>query len=178
MGSPKNFKEIFQSLPKHRSKYAIAAPIPSQPPTKVLTLEQIERQKQQFKEMMELVNSTKCPLCKSQLDGPVYFYYADVYCCVNGEAEYKAHFSYGLKEPQNELSTIYCTSYAYEIFNEYLSPDNYKNTLFKVDLNSHYYHNRRSREKLIDYEGVKLFIDKNFSEERIIKKIKLYRVFS
>lgn len=178
MSGPKSFKEIFADLPKHRSKYAIAAPIPPQEPRKTITQEQIERQKRQLKEMMDLVNTTKCPLCKSQLDGPVYFYYADVYCCSNGEAEYKAHFSYGLNEPQSEVSTIYGGNYAYEIYNEYQAPGVYHNIMYKVDLNSHFHHSRRTREKVIDYEGVKLFIDKNISEKKILKKIKLYRVFS
>lgn len=179
MGSPKNFKEIFQALPKQRQKFAVYAPLPSAPPAKIITPAQREKQQQQYKEMMELVNSERCPLCGAQLDGGVYYSHADVWCAANGEDEYKAHYIYGLKVPQYNTSTIYTDIHAYEIYHQYISDKEYLNIMYKIDLSSYNkVYRQRNKEKILDYKGTKLFLDKNISEEKILKKLKLYRVFS
>lgn len=130
--------------------------------------------------MMARVNEDRCPVCKCQLDGAVYFYYADVYCCSGGEDEYKAHYEYSNREPVLSRTTVYTLNgnSAYEIHHQYLNQEEYRNTIYRLDLGLSGRWREANKLCALDYKGTKLFLDKNLDEEAITKKLKLYRVFS
>lgn len=178
MGSPKNFREIFKSLPKQRQKTAIYAPLPPQPPAKTISSAQKALQEQQYKEMWEFVNSERCPCCGAQLDGGISYERANVYCSTNGEEEYKAVYVYGLKIAQHSRFTIYGSTFAYEVINEFISEDIFRNIVFKIDLSYNKAFQQKLKEKVLSYEGKRLLLDKKLDEQAILKKLKLYQTFS
>ena len=67
-----------------------------------------------YKEFKQFINSLRCPLCNSQLDGNVHPKEARIYC-VTDNNEYKATWHPNQESPEFELIHYTYPQYGYEI---------------------------------------------------------------
>lgn len=175
--SPKSFKQM-TFPPARQGTNAVYALLPPPPPPRSITATEAKRRADQLEEMKVFCNAERCPICDAQLDGRIGYDSATLYCAANGEAEYKAHYKYGLSHPHWSVVTYYTTHFGFEIESSYVEGNMFKNTIYKVDLQLNKKYRQLDKKKLLDYEGAKLLLKKNLSEEQILEKIKLYTLFS
>lgn len=174
---PKNFRQI-QFPPSRGTQNAVYAPLPAPPKPRTITEKESQRRADQYQLMRQFINNRRCPLCEAQLDGKIAYDQSTVWCCVNGEREYKVNFKYGMEKPNWCVTTYYTTMFAFEIETQLVIDDMYRNTVFKIDLNLNKKFQQLEKKTLFTYEGAPLTLPKNLSEEKILEKIKLYTLFS
>jgi hypothetical protein len=174
---PDNFKTMSFPSPRDGTT-AIYAPLPSAPPTRTITLTEAETRALQLREMKKFINNERCPVCFAQLDGPVGFDRATVFCSAGGEKEYKAHYRLYQSFPHWSVVTFYQTHFAFEITNTHITDELFENIICKIDLSFNEKFQQRSKKELLKYEGSRLIIKANLTEEQLISKIKLYTLFS
>ena len=174
---PDSFKTM--SFPKPRDGVAaVYAPLPIATPSKTITSTEAERRNLQYKEMKKFINNERCPVCSGQLDGPIGFDAATVYCRVGGDDEYKARYVYGNILPDWSRITLYTTHFAFEIESQHITEDMFLNHLYKLDLSLNPRYQQRSKKELLKYEGSRLMLKANLTEEQLLNKIKLFTLFS
>jgi len=175
---PKSFKNMSFPPPRCGTTTAVYAPLPKPPPTRVITPTEQERRALQLKEMKLFINNQKCPMCGAQLDGPIGYDKATVFCRSGGEKEYKAHYKYGMETPYWSVSTFYTTHFAFEVENTHLTDELFKNIIYKIDLSLNERFQQREKKEILNYEGERLLLKGGLTEERLLEKIKLYTLFS
>ncbi len=164
--------------PSRNGQSAVYAPLPPAPKPRTISQNEAQRRADQLRLMKDFINAQRCPICDAQLEGSVAYDHATVYCCAGGEAEYKAHYKFGLDKPHWSVSTYYTTNVGFEIENQHVVDDMYRNTVYKLDLTLNKKFQQREKKTLFTYEGAPLALKKNLSEEQILEKIKLYTLFS
>lgn len=174
---PKSFKE-FKFPPSRGTQNAVYAPLPPPPKPRTITEKEAQRRADQYQVMRQFVNGQRCPVCEAQLEGKIGYDQSTVYCCANGEREYKVNFKYGNEKPNWCVTTYYTTHFAFEVETQHVVDDMYKNTVFKIDLNLNKRFQQLEKKMLFSYEGAPMVLKKNLSEEQILEKIKLYTLFS
>lgn len=174
---PKNFKEMIFP-PSRDGQYAVYAPLPPAPKPRTITVTEAQKRAVQLEEMKSFVNTQRCPACDAQLDGGIAYNQATLYCCANGEREYKVNFKYGLPHPHRSVTTYYTTHFAFEIENLHIEDNLFKNTIYKIDLSLNKKFQQSQKKTLFSYEGARLVLKKNISEEDLLSKIDLYVLFS
>ncbi len=174
---PDSFKTM--SFPKPRDGVAaVYAPIVPSPPSKTISLTESERRNLQFKEMKRFVNNERCPVCLGQLDGPIGYDAATVYCRVGEAREYQARYVFGNNLPDWSKITLYTTYYAFEIESKHITEDMFLNQLYKLDLSLSPRYQQSNKKELLKYEGSRLLLRSNLTEEQLLNKIKLFTLFS
>lgn len=141
------------------------------PSNKIFTPQEIAHKK--------FINSLRCPLCGSQLDGNPFL---NIYC-VAAEYEYMASYLIGEKVPDFEdiLITFEDLQIQYRIC--YSSGPDYGTTLYQLDMQlpeKMRYHHRKT---ILEIRGVRLtnllkLQDLKLDKEKFLEKIKLYSTFS
>jgi hypothetical protein len=175
--SPKSFRDM--KFPTSRDgTIAIYAPLPPAPPPHTITKTEAQRRAEQYLVMRQFINDQRCPVCDAQLEGKIGYDQSTVYCCSGGEREYRANFKYGNEKANWSITTYYTTMFAFEIETQYVVDDMYKNTVYKIDLNLNKKFQQLEKKMLFSYEGARMALKKNLSEEQILEKIKLYTLFS
>lgn len=174
---PKNFKSM-TFPPARDGTCAVYAPLPKPPSPKAITLTESQQRAKQLEEMKVFANKQRCPVCDAQLDGPIGYDCAILYCRLNGEQQYKVYFKYGLEHIHWSITTYYTEHYAYEIETSYIEGNLFSNTLFKIDLSFNKKFQQSTKKNIFSYEGAILTFQKNISEEDLMSKIKLYTLFS
>lgn len=160
------------------SRTAVYAPLPPAPPPKTITPTEAERRALQLKQMKAFINNQRCPICESQLEGTIGYDAATVYCCAGGQKEYKARYVFGNDLPAWSVTTLYTTHFGFEIENRHVTDELYKNTIYKIDLSLNERFQQREKKSILNYEGARLLIKTNLTEEQLMEKIKLYTLFS
>lgn len=174
---PKSFKQM-QFPPNRNGTPAVYAPLPPAPTPRTITSNEVKRRAAQLQDMKAFINDERCPVCQAQLDGRIAYDTATVYCAEGGEQQYRAHYKYGLDKPVWSITTYYTTMFAFEIHAEYMEDELYRNTVFKVDLNLNKKFQQAEKKELFSYEGARLALKNNLTEEQILEKMKLYTLFS
>lgn len=174
MGSPKSFKDLFVNKIKvpfeGGSKIFV-------PPAVHKTIDQEIQHEKTRKELIKFVNTQKCVVCGMQLDGPVNYEYAELYCVYNS-SHYKCKFIPGFQLPTESMAVYNFTSEGYQVENDRLDGFNFKNTVYKLDLNLIEKFRYRDKKLLVSYGGAFLKFKKNLSEQEFVQKLKIYMVFS
>ena len=165
-------------MPKKRLNLQFRPSYISRPLPAAETVEQVLIQKAQYKEMFAKVNAEQCPVCFGQLDGEVYFSHANVYCCANGEEEYKVFYRYGVEYPVYTRTTIYLGCYGYEVDSEWMTDDDFNNVICRFNLNLNFRESDDIKEKLLDFIGERFVFDADSDEKSLMNKINLYRTLS
>lgn len=133
-----------------------------------------------FIEFKKFVNSLRCPICGSQLDGNIHPKEARLYCVSNNE-EYRVKCSPNQNFPINESITIKYDQYEY-VFSTSLhvwGGDLYVNRVERYDVDVQPRYKNSTRKLLLDYTGEKLnLFSKGLSEKELLKKITTYNLFS
>jgi len=173
---PSSFKEI-KFPPSRDGKYAVYAPLPPVPARKVITEEELKRRSLQAKEMKEIANRERCPICGAQLDGLVGYNKANLYCAANGEDQFKVSFIHGMEHPVLSISTLYMQNFAYEIKYYHLEKDLYFNSIYRLDLSLSKKYQQLEKKEIVSYQGSPLIIKGNLTEQQLLNKIKLYTIF-
>lgn len=174
---PKSFRNM-NFPPSRDGTYAVYAPLPPAPKPRTITKTEAEKRADQYQLMKQFINLQRCPVCDAQLEGKIGYDQSTVYCCTNGEREYKVHFKYGFEKPNWSVTTYYTTYFAFEIETQHVVDEMYKNTIYKIDLNLNKRFQQLEKKTLLSYEGARMALKKNLSEEQILEKIKLYTLFS
>lgn len=174
---PKSWKE-FKFPPSRGSQNAVYAPLPPAPSPRSITQTESKRRAAQFQDMKGFINDERCPLCGAQLEGRITYESATVYCAANGQREYQANYKYGLDKPTWSMTTHYTSQFAFEIEAQHVQDDMYKNAVYKLDLNLNKRFQQLEKKLLFSYEGARLSLKNNLSEEELLNKIKLYTLFS
>lgn len=175
---PKNFKEMQFPPARDGARNSVYAPLPPAPPPRAVSASEIDKRTERLLEMKVLVNAARCPLCGGQLDGPVTFEGASLYCITFTSKEYHAVYNYGYLEPACSIATIYTTNYAYEIVHNRIEDNKFQNEIYKIDLSLNERNQQASKELFTKFEGARFFLSKKLSEKKLLEKIKLYTVFS
>lgn len=175
---PKNFRNIKFPPARGGTTNATYAPLPPIPPAKIITPNEVEKRALQLKEMKKFINEKRCPICSAQLEGMVSYNSATVYCLNGGESEYRAQYKLGLEAPFSSVTTFYTNRFAFEIANSQITDDLYKNSIYEIDLSLSKGFQQKNKKKILEYEGNRLSLPSNLTEEQILSKIKLYTVFS
>jgi hypothetical protein len=128
----------------------------------------------------KFINSLRCPLCGSQLDGKVHQSRSDLYCVGNSD-EYCAIYTANSKLPVHEEVNITYDTNRYEFIStrntDVISP--YKNTISKIDLNLAPRFRQRDKIKIFENVGTKLpYFSTQMTEKELLNKIKIYNLFS
>src|ERR1700722_18522848 len=131
--TPKSFRDM-KFPPPRDGTYSIYAPLPPPPKPKTITMTEAKRRADQLEEMKKFVNAQRCPVCEAQLEASIGYDKSTVYCCANGENEYKVRFAYGLQHPLRSVTTYSTTHFAFEIENIHIEDNLFKNTIYKLDL--------------------------------------------
>lgn len=160
------------------STNAIYAPLPPAPAPRTISTDESAIRAFQLKEMRKFIDNQRCPVCSSQLDGPIGYDNATVYCCTGGEKEYKAKYVFGLDVPTRSVATFYTTHFAFEIDTTHLIDDLYRNILYKIDLSLNPKYQQAEKKELLNYEGERFLFKNSWTEEELLNKVKLYTIFS
>jgi len=175
---PKSFRDMKFPPSRDGTRNAIYAPLPPAPAPRTISVDESAIRAYQLKEMRNFINSQRCLVCSAQLDGPVSYDGATVYCCEGGEKEYKAKYVFGIEVPTRSICTFYTTHVAFEIDTTHLTDGLYKNILYKIDLSLNPKFQQAEKKELLNYEGERLLFKKNWTEEELLNKVKLYTLFS
>jgi hypothetical protein len=125
----------------------------------------------------KFINSLRCPLCQSQLDGSAHCKEARLYCVANND-EYKVTWKPDTLGPENELITHYYGQYKY-IISITRFEENYVTSIdrFNNDFSIKYINS--SRKNMFKYTGDRInFFRQKIDEQSFLNKLKLYSVFS
>lgn len=174
MGNPKSFKDLFQNKKKvpMNGGNLIVTPKGNQP-NPDFELQQVRKQK----ELIAYVNTKRCTVCGSQLDGPVYAKEARLYC-VENQQHYICKYVY------NDFKLVNCKAeyvfhvFGYEVISNLLDTNQYRNSISKLDMNLIERYRYRDKVLLLSFEGALLRFPKDLTEEEFVQKLKLYTVFS
>jgi hypothetical protein len=130
-----------------------------------------------FRQFSKFVNSLRCPLCGSRLDGNIHPKEARLYCVSNND-EYSCKWLPGDDAPASEILKFWYTQYEYDILiTKYLGSFRTRITRYNLDVMSIY--KQSTRKELFDFTGDRiLFFRQRMEEDLFLKKLKLYNVFS
>lgn len=125
------------------------------------------------KEFIKFINTLRCPICKSNLDGSV-GEITNIYCRLDPD-EYNAQYQQGTKTLL--MDSIKCNDWKndWKIDHQRLENNKYKTTVWILieagfSLPQHKF--------VMEHEGEILFSASDFNEESFFKKMELYDVFS
>lgn len=177
MGSPKSFKDLFKNkkqVPFHHRDKIVLTP----PPPKISEKEVKDRENKK-RELTDYCNKLRCVVCGSQLDGPVNYQFAELYC-VMSNSHFKVKYLYGERNPEYSAA-IYDFAQekpeAYQVI-FWKKGDSYSNEIFKLDLDLIERFRFKEKIKVFSFIGKPITFPRGLSHNEFIKKMKLYTVFS
>lgn len=130
-----------------------------------------------FREFRKFVNSLRCPLCNSQLDGNLHPKEAKLYCISNND-EYHGKWVPESDTPTFETIKYYYNQYQYDI-NVIKIMDQFKTSIDRYNLDVVPFYRNTTRKRIFDFTGDRiLFFRKRMEEDLFLKKVKTYNVFS
>lgn len=175
---PKSFKDLMKRTTLRTEQGRQLKPVPRVQISEV----ELARRNKRLAEMKAFANRLRCPLCGSQLDGPVSYVDAKLRCVSNPDEYFVYYPGTGLaKQERARVSNDY---YTYEL-SYYLNglDDNevpqYSLNIIQYDLSIP---NPLIREKsgkvLHRFTGVKVLpITEDLTAENILKKLEIYQIF-
>lgn len=132
----------------------------------------------QFKEFRKFVNSLRCPLCDSQLDGNLHPKEAKLYCITNND-EYSGVWVPEDENPRHESIKYYYSQYEYVISVNRIGVDQYRTMINRYNRDVIQFYKNTTRKVIFDFTGDRLlFFRKRMEEDVFLNKLKLYNVFS
>lgn len=130
-----------------------------------------------FRQFKKFVDSLRCPLCGSQLDGNVHPAEARLYCVGNND-EYICKWFPNGDAPTSEMLRFWYSQYEYDILiTKY--PSNFRTQIVRYNLDVLPIYKESTRKEMFDYWGDRiLFFRQRMEEDVFLKKLRLYNVFS
>jgi len=133
---------------------------------------------QQYKEFVNYCNKLRCPLCKSQLDGVIKYDFADLYCVSNNQ-EYMCILSSPDDDFDVEQFIYWYPQYQYTICVANLNNGQYRTTVDRYSLDYVPRLRVQSKKEIFRHVGGQIpFFRSKKSEEELLKKLKIYTIFS
>lgn len=130
-----------------------------------------------LKEFKKFLNSLRCPLCNSQLDGNIQLREARLYCVGNND-EYHGKWTPDSIFPQTETIKYYYSDYEYNIVINQLG-NQFITFVDRYNTDASPKYKLSTRKRLWDYTGDRLgFFRKRMDQEIFLRKLKTYQVFS
>jgi len=131
-----------------------------------------------FIEFKQFVNSLRCPLCNSQLDGNLHPKKAELYCVSNND-EYSGKWFPDSKLPTYEVIRYFYSQYEYVISVNKVGEDQFWTQINRYNRDVIPYYKLSTCKKLFNFTGDRLlFFRKRMEEKEFLDKLKLYNVFS
>lgn len=132
----------------------------------------------EFPDYAKFINSLRCPLCGSQLDGNCHPNGSQLYCILDNE-EYKCGWMFGCDEPTYEDIRHTFSQYQYLIKSKRKAPNTYNTIIFRYNMD---YVPRLRHHSIIEMFSIigprLLFFRTRMDEKSFSNKLKLYSVFS
>jgi len=173
MGQPQSYKDLFKNIKQRKQ---VAAPIPPQI-LKTRTQEQAKAEAKLQKEFIKFANDQRCEVCGDQLDGPVYFNRASLYCVSNND-----HFKSGYNQNKKLIDSYALYSFdvvEYEVFAS-ARDDEYNVKIYQLDkhLTPQFRYRLSEKKKIFEYVGTRFEFPKGLSQKEFEQNIKLFITFS
>lgn len=131
-----------------------------------------------IKEFRNYLNSLRCPLCDSQLDGSLHFKESRLYCVANND-EYSGVWTWDDKYPKYECIKYYYSQYEYIISINRVGIKQYRTMINRYDIDVIQIYKLSTRKTIFDFTGDRIpFFRKRMEEDMFLNKLKLYNVFS
>lgn len=131
-----------------------------------------------FRQFNKFVNSLRCPLCGSQLDGNVHPKEARLYCVSNND-EYICKWLPGDDTPASEILRFWYPQYEYDILITRYGSSNFRTQIVRFNLDVLPIYKNTTRKEMFDFTGDRILFFRNRMEEDVfLRKLKLYNVFS
>ena len=130
-----------------------------------------------FKDFRNFINSLRCPLCNSQLDGNLNALEARLYCVSNNN-EYCSTWTSDDNFPLYEKIEHYYYPYEYSItINKCF--DKYRTMINRYNMDVVPYYKLSTCKKIFDFFGDRiLFFRKRMDEKTFLNKLKFYNIYS
>ena len=143
-----------------------------------MTILEIAELPKPSKEFKNFCNNLRCPLCDGQLDGNVHPKEAKLYC-VNNNAEYRSIWHPNLSGPVSEHMVYWYSQYEYIVNVQRVGNNDFRIHIDRFNSDVIPIYKNSTRKRVFDYQGPRiLFFRKRMEEERFLKKLKTYNVFS
>lgn len=171
MGGPKSFKDLFKTKPKvpFQPQPLASAPVPK------ITQQEYDRRKRCKEELTRFVNAQKCTVCGAQLDGPVNYEYAELYCVENNQ-HYKCKYLYGQPSINWSECVYQYDPTGYQVIN-WFSGGQYNVSIFALDMHLNEKFRFKEKKKVLSFAGSQLKFPKGLTAEEFQEKLKLYTTF-
>lgn len=175
---PKSFKDLVKRTVLRTEQGQKLKPIPRVQ----ISDAELARRNKLLAEMKSFANKLRCPLCGSQLDGPVSYIDARLNCAAS-PSEYIVYYP-GRGLPKREAARVSDDYHIYELI-YYLTglDDNevpqYEIVINQLDLSIPNPEIREKNKKKLHYfTGVKVLpINENLNAKNILKKLEIYQIF-
>ncbi len=139
---------------------------------------QIQYVDDKHKEFVRFCNTLRCPLCGSQLDGPIHQKKAELYCVGNND-EYIARWFPDQSEPDMETIKYWYPQYQYVIGVRRIGPGSFNTVINRYNLDVLPMHRASTRKEVFSFQGQRIpFFRSRMEEDVFLKKLKTYNVFS
>lgn len=134
----------------------------------------------EYKTFKEFVNTLRCPLCGSQLDGNIHRT-AHLYCVANNK-EYMCVWQPGKEYPDVETLTFWYVQYQYVVSiyqgSGSSAPGNFSSSIDRYNLDASEKFRASTRTRLFFIQERLTAFHRRIEEEEFLKKIQVYKVFS
>jgi hypothetical protein len=133
-----------------------------------------------LKEFKRFLNSLRCPLCNSQLDGNITLREASLYCVGNND-EYRGKWTPNSIFAQTETIKYYYSDFEYDITINQIGNqigNQFVTRVIRYNADVSIKYKNSTRKELFEYTGAKLgFFRKRMDQDVFLKKLKTYQVF-
>lgn len=178
MGKPQSFKDIFKS--KKQVPFNHQDRLLSTPPPPRLSVEEGVRREKVKKELTKFCNALHCVVCGGQLDGPVNYEYAELYCVYDNK-HFTCKYSAGQTQPDwtNAIYNFPDHAVGYQVTTSKQNDKTFSSWIYKLDLNLIERFRFRDRRCVLSLsKGSMIKFPKGLSFADFEQKIKVYTVFS
>lgn len=177
MGKPQSFKDIFKNTKK--VPFDNRARLISTPPPPRISVEEEARRQKAKRDLTSFVNELQCVVCGGQLDGPVNYQYAELYCVFNND-HYKCKYMAGQTQPDWTTAIYNFADHAvgYLVTTNKNDAHSFLNWIYKLDLDLIEKFRFRDKKCILSMKGSPLKFPKGLDFTEFEQKVKLYTVFS
>jgi len=137
----------------------------------------VAKKAKQKQEYMAFINTERCPICKSQLDGGVYHTRADVSCVAN-PTHYMAHYTYPQTFPQSSTITLLFDTCGI-LVNTWVDDEGMIwNAAYQLDMGLNAAWRMKEKKLIAKFSGARYQPSQHLDERDLLEELEAYEIFS